>query len=510
MPSLVLPKICVALGCSDPDALLSSARHLAEDGESFFEFRLDYLPDPHRGIPVIQKFLSDHPEARVLATCRRLQNQGRFQGSIEEEIRILESAVDAGARAVDVETQSAQPAAAAVQALRKHAFLIVSYHKFDGTPALEPLLRRLQRTPADAYKLVTSARKPSDNLRILSLARSHNRPPMILLAMDEMGFPTRVLSPAWGGLFTFAAPWADEGTASGQVAARTLRTLYRADKLSRDAKVYGVLADPVCHSLSPALHNRAFQARRLPAVYLPFLAHPPQLKDFMLFAGKLPVAGFSVTIPHKQKILRYLDHVDPLARRIGAVNTVWRKGGKWRGANTDTDGILAPLGRRLRPSKASVLIAGNGGAARAAAFALADAGARVSIVGRNPEHVRPLARACSAEPLALSQLKDRRFDVLIHSTPLGMFPHTQECFFPDAIPAEVVFDMVYNPLETVLLRRAREQGKAVIPGLEMFVEQAVRQFEIWTSQSAPRALMERAVLDALGAHALATGHTMNV
>ena len=127
-----------------------------------------------------------------------------------------------------------------------------------------------------------------------------------------------------------------------------MRHLYRVEKFSRSAKIYGVIADPVRQSISPAVHNRAFQSMRMDAVYIPFLVQPPQLKDFFTLAEGLPLAGFSVTIPHKQKILRYLDIVDPIARRIGAVNTVWKKAGKWRGANTDAPAVTAPLARRLR------------------------------------------------------------------------------------------------------------------------------------------------------------------
>ncbi len=320
---------------------------------------------------------------------------------------------------------------------------------------------------------------------------------MVLLAMGETGFPTRVLSTLFGGVYTYAAPNAAEGTAAGQVSARQLRNLYRVEKLSRDAKIFGVIADPVRHSISPAVHNRAFQSRRIDAVYLPFLVHPVQLKDFFLLAEKLPLAGFSVTIPHKQKILRYLDHVDPLARRIGAVNTVWRKSGKWRGANTDTFGVTGPLAKRLRLAKASVLVVGNGGAARGAAYALAEAGVKLAITGRNVDRVRVLARATGAELLTRDQCETRKFDVLVHATPLGMMPRTDQCFFRDRIPAELVFDMVYNPLETVLLARARSQGAETISGIEMFIEQAVRQFEIFCGETAPRAVMERAALEAL-------------
>jgi len=499
-PRTLFPRICIALGFSDVESLLRHARLELEAGERFLEFRLDYLDRPEEGIQAIRALLERYPDCWILATCRRHQNHGRFNGSIEEQIQILEAAMAAGARAVDVEIETAENAPQRIDELRKQTCLALSYHNFTSTPVMERVLRRMLRFPAQACKIVTTARKPSDNYRVLALAKAHPMVPTVVLAMGEMGFPTRVLSLAFGGLYTYAAPNAAGGTAAGQVSARQLRHLYRVEKISPSSKIFGVIADPVRHSISPAVHNRAFQSRRIDAVYLPFLVHPQQLKDFFILAGKLPVAGFSVTIPHKQKVLRYLDAVDPLARRIGAVNTVWRKAGKWRGANTDVEGLLGPLGRHIRLSKSAILVVGNGGAARGAAFALVDAGARVSIVGRNPDRVRALAKACGAEPLLRDQALARRFDALVHATPLGMFPHVNECFFEDEIPAGLVFDMVYNPLETLLTRRAAAQGKPVISGIQMFIEQAVRQYQIWTGQSAPRAVMERAALETLAPH----------
>lgn len=487
----------MALGFTDVNQLLEHARRELEAGERFLEFRLDYLPKPEQGVRAISEFLERHPDCSLLATCRRHQNQGRFNGSIDEQIRILSAAIDAGAQAVDVEVESAENVVAHLELLRGRAMVVLSYHNYSGTPALDPVLRRMLKIPADAYKIVTTARKPSDNARVLALAKNNPKKNLIVLAMGETGFPTRVLSTAFGGVYTYAAPIAANGTASGQVSAKLLRNLYRVEKFSKAAKIFGVIADPVRHTISPAVHNRAFQARRMDAVYLPFLVHPPQLKDFFTLATALPVSGFSVTIPHKQKIMRYLDVIDPLARRIGAVNTVWRKGGKWRGANTDADGVTVPLTKHLRLGKASILLVGNGGAARGAAYALTSAGAKVSIVGRNPDRVRALAKACDAEALSREQANAGYFDAVIHATPLGMYPHTNECFFKDAIPGDIVFDMVYNPIETMLVRNARSQGKKVIEGIHMFLEQAVRQFEIWTNETAPHSVMEKAALEAL-------------
>jgi 3-dehydroquinate dehydratase/shikimate dehydrogenase len=387
-----LPRIAIALGFPTCEKLIEHARREVASGETFLEFRLDCLDDPAHGVEAMRGFLRAHPDATVLATCRRRQNHGRFNGSVEDELRILGAAVAAGARAVDIEIETAEAAPAKLDAFRGRARLVLSYHNFEGTPALEAVLRRMLRIPADVYKVVTTARKPSDNLRTLALGRAHPRVPLILLAMGEMGFPSRVLSPVFGGLCTYAAPSSAEGTAAGQVAARQLRHIYRIEKLGRDARIYGVIADPVRHSISPAVHNRAFQARRIDAVYLPFLVQPAQLKDFMTMAVKLPVAGFSVTIPHKQKIVRYLDIVEPLARRIGAVNTVWRKAGKWRGANTDAPGVTVPLA----PSAAGSLVdSGGGQRRRGAQRGLRAGGCRGHARDRGPQP-GPRPRACQS------------------------------------------------------------------------------------------------------------------
>jgi len=479
---------------------MDHARREAEAGETFLEFRLDFLDNPHRGAEAISAFLDRHPECMVMATCRRHQNHGKFNGSIEEQFAILDLAVRSGAQLIDVEIETAEVAHERMAQFRGRVQVILSYHNYEATPPMDTIVNRMMKAPADAYKIVTTARKPSDNVRVLAAAKALPKERMVVLAMGELGFPTRVLSPVFGGAYTYAAPMCADGTAAGQVSARYLRHLYRVEKLKKSAKIYGVIADPVRHSISPTVHNRAFQARRVDAVYLPFLVSPACLRDFFAMAERLPLAGFSVTIPHKQKIIRYLDFVDPLARRIGAVNTVWRKAGKWRGTNTDAAGVTAPLARLMRLPNASVLIVGNGGAARGAAYALTEAGAKIALVGRNPDRVRALSKVTGAEALSREQLNGRKFDALVHATPLGMFPHANECFFEGNIPGEVVLDMVYNPMETMLLRRAKEQGRTVVPGLEMFIEQAVRQFEIWTGETAPRAIMQTAAAEALENH----------
>jgi 3-dehydroquinate dehydratase/shikimate dehydrogenase len=496
MPSLPrsLPRLCVALGVSTPSQLMRAAEREYKDGNTFLEIRLDYLTNPGSGLAFIEEFQRRYPDSYLLATCRHKLNSGGFAGSIDGQLELLSDAGRAGATAVDIEIESAEKAILGVSTLRQNTPVVVSYHNFKNTPALDPVRKRIGRVPADVYKVISTALKPSDNLRMIEFAREGiGSTPIVAFAMSEMGVATRVLATAAGCIYTYAAPDEAAGTAPGQIPSKVMRALYRCEKLKRQTKIYGVIAEPVAHSKSPLIQNRAFQSRRIDAVYLPFLLPSSQLSDWMKMANALPVSGFSVTIPHKQRILRYLDVVEPIAKRIGAVNTVWRKGQKWRGTNTDVDGVLKPLSRRLNLNRASVLIAGYGGAARAAAMALCDAGSSVTITGRDMAGARGLARVVRGKAISLEASAKEQFDVLVHATPVGMSPKSNGCLFPDRVPAHLVLDMVYNPHDTVLLKCATAQGATVIHGSEMLLEQAARQFEIWTGESAPRSAMAAAL-----------------
>jgi 3-dehydroquinate dehydratase/shikimate dehydrogenase len=381
--------------------------------------------------------------------------------------------------------------------LAEGARVVLSYHNFVECPPLPAVLARMRKHPADIYKIAVTATRPTDNREALELLDNEENPPLVTLAMGEIGVPSRILAPSRGAVFTFASPDDAPGTAPGQVTATAMRDLYQAHKRSRFTQVYGVVASPVAHSLSPALHNRSFRRRRLNACYVPFRVEPDQLGDFLKLARYLDVRGFSVTIPHKQAILAHLDEIDPLAKRIGAVNTVHNRGGELYGTNTDVAGVLEPLAKRIKIEGSRVLVVGAGGAARAAAFALVDKGAEVTVAARNVAKAKALAKAAGAEAISWDALASAKFDALIQATPVGMHPNENESLFPDEIPADLVFDMVYNPLETALLRHARQQGKQTIQGLEMFLEQAGAQFELWTGAKAPRTTMRDAVLEVL-------------
>jgi 3-dehydroquinate dehydratase/shikimate dehydrogenase len=347
-------------------------------------------------------------------------------------------------------------------------------------------------------KIAVTARRQRDNLAVLRLSRRY-RGKVIALAMGTCGIPSRVLGLRAGSALAYASRDAGPATAPGQLPLRLLRDLYRPHRLNARTRVYGVIGAPIAHSLSPAMQNAAFQAARLNAVYLPFEVR--NLGDFLACRAELGVAGFSITLPHKQAMLACLDGCDPVAESIGAVNTVVVRGGnRLYGYNTDYVGVLRTLARHVRLEGAQVLVLGAGGSARAVAFALATAGAFVSITARRPERGRALARALGGEALRRHQVGRRRFDAIVNCTPVGMAPQAEASpLGPAELNARVVFDLVYTPLETQLLRWARKRGSVAVPGWQMLVEQGAAQFEIWTGLRAPLAVMRRAVLRALRA-----------
>jgi 3-dehydroquinate dehydratase/shikimate dehydrogenase len=313
--------------------------------------------------------------------------------------------------------------------------------------------------------------------------------------MGEVGLPARILG-LWAGSALAYAPVA-EATAPGQVSLDEMKHLYRAHALTRRTRIYGVIGDPIGHSLSPLLHNTAFVARRIDAVYLPFLVH--QLRDFLEAVPEFGVRGFSVTLPHKQNIFKHLKECEPLAAEIGAVNTVVvRRDGSLYGCNTDYVGVLRALEKKLRIKGSRVLIFGAGGSARAAAFALTRAGAVVGICARREKTASALARAIGGEVVPRRALRTAFFDAILNSTPVGMHPHGGiSPLAPAELNCRIVMDLIYRPQNTQLLRIAAKKGISTVSGVEMFLAQGIAQWEIWMERRAPEALMRRAVLRAL-------------
>jgi len=494
-----LPKVCLALSGDTADDMVATAESMARDNP-FLEFRLDYLKQPMAALPKIHRFLETHQYVTAIGTCRRADNGGKFKGSLASQLEVLTKAHAAGCQIVDLELQSASKAKPeAIARLRSRAGLILSFHDFRATRNLDETLGKMLKIPADFYKVVATATTLSDNVAMMKFLQAQSgKHALIGLCMGEQGVISRVLSVRAGSVFTFGAVDANAGlkTAPGQISARDLRSIYRIDQVDAATRVYGVAGDPIEHSLSPVIMNTALRRENVNGVYLPL--HAKTLKELIYCAREIPLHGLSVTMPYKQSMLPYLDNSDAHTAKIGACNTVVRgQDGKLYGFNTDVAGVVRPLEQRLSIENAKVLVLGAGGAARAAVFGLKERGAEVWILNRSSAKGQKLARQAKARTIKRADVRKIAFDVIINATPVGM-GNTRDCPLKnDEIQARVVFDMVYDPVETHLLQVARAKGIDVIPGVEMFVQQAARQFEIWTGKPAPAGDMLRAVTIAL-------------
>ena len=490
-----LGRICAVAAASTAASMAAQVRSALREA-STMELRIDWLSSDGERTRFLTWLTRSKLSRRgtFLATCRRRGAGGLFGGSIECQLYWLMQAREAGCQWCDIEVETL--AELPDQSVREYAVpprIMLSLHDFDRTPPLTRAIRTPPRGQINVVKIATQARSIADSVRLLRLARGSRN--CVVSPMGETGLPARILSLREGSVLAYA-PIA-EATAPGQVSLHDLKYLYRAHELNRHTKVYGVIANPVAHSLSPLLHNSAFAARRISAVYLPFLVK--DLRDFLAAVPEFGIRGFSVTLPHKQTILKHLKHCDPLAADIGAVNTVTvRSDGSLSGCNTDYAGVLHALKKKFTLAKSRVLIFGAGGSARAAAFALARGGANVAICARRDRAARELARAVGGEALPRRALRTEAFDALLNATPIGM--HPAEGISPLAaseLHCRIVMDLIYRPEQTRLLRIASTKGIATVSGVEMFLAQGVAQWELWTKQRAPETVMRRAVLSAL-------------
>lgn len=459
------------------------------------ELRLDWLATDRERVRFL-RWLSKSTRRRAtfIATCRRRAGGGLLRGSIGQELEWLARANSAGCAWCDLEIEALHgPGGISRVRSARLPRILLSAHDFRRTPALGKISAELKRREVDAIKVAAHARTIADSVRMLQFARQTQN--CVTVPMGEVGLPARALALREGSALAYAP--VEVATAPGQVSLRELKHLYRAHELTRRTRVFGVIGNPIAHSLSPLLHNTGYIERRIDAVFLPFLVE--DLRDFLHSISEFGIQGFSVTIPHKQTILRHLDDCQPLAAKIGAVNTVIvREGGSLYGCNTDYLGVLRSLEQKTRIAGSHVLILGAGGAARAAAFALAQKGAAVAICARREAAARNLARAVGGELVPRRALQSERFDVVLNTTPLGMHPHEQiSPLKARELHCRIVMDVIYRPEKTQLLKLAARKGIATISGVDMFLAQGMAQWELWMNPRAPEEAMRRAVLKAL-------------
>ncbi|HZU37912.1 MAG TPA: shikimate dehydrogenase [Gemmataceae bacterium] len=489
--------ICAVIGRTRHKMIQVEIQEAAKRGAELVEVRLDYLAKA----PDFDRLLENRP-CPLIATLRRASDGGRWTAPDEGRRMLLRQAIVAGFDWVDLETDIAGEVRRYKSTRR-----IISYHNMHEVPAdLEKIHETMCGQDADVVKIAVMAQKQSDNLRVLNLIRRSPKP-TVAICMGDLGTPTRVLAGRFGAPFTYAAFNKERCFAPGMLTFDELSKVYNYGRIKSDTQVYGVVGDPIGHSLSPLLHNTAFRKLDINAVYVPFRVPRGELEAFLKGYDTIPVSGYSVTIPHKSAALAMAAHKDQAAQTVQAANTLIRSADGFQAYNTDYEaaresvlqnfptlaGEFGNLGGR------TVLLLGAGGAARAIAHAMHDSGALVTIASRNPEKAQRLAEEVGCRHLGWEERNRALCDLLINCTPVGMHPNVDEMpIHVSALRQDLaVFDTVYNPENTLLIKEARERGAHVLTGVDMFIRQAAMQLQLFTNQQPPLELLAKVVRRAL-------------
>lgn len=459
----------------------------------FVEARIDYLSkiDDKK----LSKIISAGGKHLIL-TCRKKSEGGKFRGSESKRIALLKKAALFGAPFIDIEFSTSKHLLNDFLRNKKHSKVILSSHNFKSTlslTSLKKLFSRMKKINGSyALKIVNFANSDADNLNILRFLKSKkSKGKLIAFCMGEKGKTSRFLAHISGSFLSYV-PFSKK-TALGQLALNEL------NDIEMVKNICAVVGFPLKHSLSPVMHNAAFKKLKIPYFYLSF-----ELADItpaVAAMRDLGFKGYSITLPHKVSVIKHLDSIDALSRKIVAVNTVVNSKGKLKGYNTDYFGAIAPLKKRLSLKGKKVVLLGAGGAARAIAAGLKGENASCTITDRSLKKAKKLAKRFAFNYTNISGLAQylNDADVIINATPVGMKPNTGKSLVPGKLlkPRQVVFDIVYSPLETKLLKSARKKGCRIIHGYEMLLMQGIKQFELFTGKKAPTNIMRNALLNSL-------------
>ncbi|XP_020204569.1 bifunctional 3-dehydroquinate dehydratase/shikimate dehydrogenase, chloroplastic isoform X1 [Cajanus cajan] len=505
--------VCTPILGTTVAQMLIQMRRANEIGADMVEIRLDYLrtfnPTPH-----LQTLISQSPLPTIV-TYRPTWEGGKYEGDETKRQDVLRLAMELGADYIDVELQVADDFNRSICEKKPHNFkVIVSSHNFHNTPSAEAignLVARIQATGCDIAKIVTTASDITDCAHIFQIM-VHSQIPTIGIVMGERGLISRLLSPKFGGYLTYGALEEDAISAPGQITVKNMLELYNFRLIKADTKVYGIIGKPVGHSKSPLLFNAAFKSVGLNSVYMHFLVDDVE-KFFNTYSSPDFASGCSCTIPHKEVALKCMDEVDPIAKKIGAINNIVRRpDGKLIAFNTDYIGAITAIEDGLRGLDGAVPVVGSplsgkmfvvlgaGGAGKSLAYGAAQKGARVVVANRTFERAKELAEKVGGKAMTLSEVESFHPEegmVLANTTSVGMKPNIDQTPIPKHALVHycLVFDAIYTPKDTKLLRDAKETGAAIVYGTEMLIRQGFEQYKNFTALPAPedlfRQLMEK-------------------
>ncbi len=477
-------KICISISDNE---MISHVKKYQETCD-LIEIRADYIENFNAG------YLSDllqHRRKPLILTVRKADEGGFFKGSLEERQRLFIKAIELGIDYIDIEFSCGCDLISHLTAAKGNTKIICSSHNFKYTPPLrelEELYSRMNSLKPDIVKIVTYGNSINDNFVHFELLK--NKENLVSFSMGIKGQISRILSPVYGSPFTYASPDSGKETAEGQITAEELIETYNFHVLDRNTKMLGVIGGHAENSLSKYMHNRNFKRDNLNYIYVPFKTEEKELPLFMENFRKFNFAGAAVTIPHKIDIMNYLDSVEDTAKKIGAVNTVVNKDGILKGYNTDCPGSLKALSLKTEIKGKKVLLLGAGGAARAIGYGLKEEGAEIIIANRTDSKAEKLAEELECKFCPFEHIYNTGCNIIINTTSVGMYPHVNDTIVEkDFLKDKIVFDIVYRPMITRMLRDAREVNSLIVEGYEMLLYQGIEQYKLWTGKEPSEKLM---------------------
>ncbi|TWT82054.1 Shikimate dehydrogenase [Planctomycetes bacterium CA13] len=488
--------ICVSLGRARHKRMIAEHQYLVDQGAELVELRLDFI-----GRAVNLRRLIENRPGPVVVTCRRREDGGRWMKSEQERLMLLRSAIAAGVEYVDIEADVASQIPRYGTTKR-----VISYHKFSDTPEeIEEIAAAMAEEDADIVKLATMATTFSDNIRMLNMVKNAKQP-TIGICMGEIGMITRILGERVGSPFTYATYSVDKKLAPGQLNWKEMTELYRYKQINKDTELFGVIADPVANNYSPMIFNTAFYDQELNARFLPFRVPHDDLHKFMQSIRELQISGVSIASPHKEPALEYCTQAESSASGIGAVNTMISQGKDNLGYNTDYRASMDCISEVLNLKKdvekpmqgVSVLVLGSGSIAKAIAWGLRQRGADVTLAARTLDKTQVLAAEIGCRVVEWSQRHEVKINLLVNATPVGMHPDVDSSPYDAAKMNQflVVFDTVFHPESTLLVKYAKQNGCRLITGVDMFVRQAAYQYKLFTGRDAPIPVIRKKIKDA--------------
>jgi 3-dehydroquinate dehydratase/shikimate dehydrogenase len=472
--------LCLTLAESSFAAL---NRKIAQYTEQvpYIEVRLDYLTEPQ--VPSVQPDLGTD----FIATCRPSREGGRYQGKEQDRLDLLQRAAHSGFSWVDLEHDVRES-----PALPSSTRIVRSYHCFDHFPEdLPSRLQSMREKGGDVMKLAVSVTTTQQLTTLLEWMESALKAtPCVILGMGDLGQPSRLLGGFLGNRWTYVAEDESSKVAPGQPTLKEAMECYQLSNWTSPPLFYGLLGNPIAHSLSPAIHNQLFQHYQLEQIYLPFLLDDVGVWLDYIEKSRLRFQGFSVTLPFKTDVLKVIHQK---TSPVDSLNTLAKRDSQWEGLNTDYPGFLHALKTHGSLKGKTALVLGNGGVAHTVVKALQDQGTEVTVVGRNRDKVSHFAKRYGCRYTLFSDLP-MAADLCVNATPVGQFPNIQDSpLANDQLNFELIYDLVYRPEQTQLLKLAGRRGLKTISGMEMFVEQAALQFTAWTGLSPERQMLREIV-----------------